>query len=495
MNNCVATNEFEQNTATVRVYIRTYGCQMNVLDSQIIHGLLAHDGFDCVANEEEADVILFNTCSVRDLSERKVLGKLGMLQHTRKRRPERVFGVCGCMAQRAGERLIEKNPHIDFVCGTRARNMIPALVKSALHRRVTEATETRHNTAHLARLHAACSATDTPFARCATAPPDLRVVIDDTGAVDERYAYRSRPWSAFVEIMRGCSNHCSYCVVPSARGPEVSRPAHEIITEIEELAATGCVEVTLLGQNVNSYGKDRVGETPFPALLRAVAAVSGIERVRFLTSNPHDISPELIEAMASTPEVCHHLHFPLQSGSDTILRAMNRRYTRAEYLALVERIRTAVPDCAFSSDFIVGFPGETDQDFAATHAAMEEIQYASAFIFKYSPRAGTPAAAWEDDVPREVKEARHATLLACQNAHTAAHHAAHVGSVQKVLVDGVSARNDAMLQGRTDRYFNVVFAGDPSCIGTFVPVEITDHTPLTLYGELVTCAHEEPCMR
>lgn len=478
------THEYAHEDASVRVFIRTYGCQMNVLDSRIMRGLLRDNGFMCVENEDDADVFLFNTCSVRDLSERKVLGKLGMLTHTRKRRPEIVLGVCGCMAQLAGERIIEKNPHVDFVCGTRARNTLPGLIKHAIQKRIHKAKETKHNTEHLNRLRAACSAVDTLFAHCPTYSHS-RVVIDDTGIVDERCAIRPHPWSAFVEIVRGCSNFCTYCVVPYARGPEISRPADDILDEIRYQAATGCKEVTLLGQNVNSYGKDAPKECSFPELLERVAAIDGIERVRFLTSNPQDISSALIDAMASSGKICRHIHFPLQSGSNTILKKMNRKYTREEYLATVDALRTAMPDIAFSSDFIVGFPGETDADFAATRDAMETVRYASAFLFKYSPRPGTVAADLVDDVPDDVKAARHAELLKLQNAHTEEHHAAMKGSIVRVLVEGTSKRNEEMLQGRSERYFNVVFPGGKEDIGHFVDARITDYTALTLYGEKV----------
>jgi len=469
--------------AGVRVHLRTYGCQMNVLDSQIIAGLLAASGFLLVNDEHHADALLFNTCSVRDLSERKVLGKLGQLRHARSRRPELVLGLCGCMAELSGARLLEKHPHLDFVCGTNARGRIPALLRAALQRRLAAAPVTRHNALHLQRLRAALPLLAVPVCdddlRCATgtATPE---------SLDERIARRPHPWQAFVEIMRGCSNFCSYCVVPHARGPEVSRPMHDILHELSELAAHGCIEVTLLGQNVNSYGKDRDGRAAFPELLRRAAAIPGLRWIRFLTSNPHDISDELIDTIASSPKICHHIHFPLQSGSDRILRAMNRKYTCADYLDKIARLRAAAPDMAFSSDFIVGFPSETDDDFAATRAAMESVQFASAFIFKYSPRPGTAAAALPDDVPRSIKEARHQKLLALQSSHTLLAHQQHIGAVHDVLIEGPSKRNAAMLQGRTARFFNVVLPGPPDWAGSIRPVRITHVTPLTMYGQPLT---------
>ncbi len=466
------------------IHLRTYGCQMNVLDSQIIEGMLSALGYVMTADESAADAVLFNTCSVRDLSERKVLGKLGTLRHTRKRRPELVLGVCGCMAELSGERLLTKNPHVDFVCGTRMRHCIPELLHAAFIRRLQDAALTKHNKDHLVRLREAFNASREVFADQAVLPPLVAVGANQAEALDERIALRPHPWQAFVEIIRGCSNFCSYCVVPHARGPEVSRLPLDISSEIRELAAQGCSEITLLGQNVNSYGIDLPdSQTTFADLLRMVQDIDGIRWIRFVTSNPHDISADLIRAIAECTKVCHQIHFPLQSGSDRILKLMNRKYTRAEYLEKINALRAVVPDMAFSSDFIVGFPSETDQDFAATRGAMEEVRFASSFIFKYSPRSNTTAAEMNDDVPVDVKKAWHQELLALQNRITHELYKDQVGHTCTVLVEGVSKRNPAMLQGRTSDYFNVVFPGDRKLTGTFVPVKLLRATPLTIYGE------------
>ena len=464
--------------APVNVHLRTYGCQMNVLDSQIVAGMLVAHGFTVVEDAEAADAVLFNTCSVRDVSERKVLGKLGELRIARARRPELVLGVLGCMAELSGPRLLEKNPHVDFACGTNARSRIPALLRDAFVRRVAGAKTTRHNARHLDRLRTAFgNAVDAGGTRIATG----------TGvpeALDERVAIRPHPWHAFVEIMRGCSNYCSYCVVPYARGAETSRPHGDILDEISRLAAAGVMEVTLLGQNVNSYGRGGArGELSFPDLLRRINAIAGIRWIRFVTSNPQDISDELVAAIAECAKVCNQIHFPLQSGSDRILKLMNRKYTRAGYFQTVDKLRSAVPGMAFSSDFIVGFPGETDKDFALTRMAMEEVRYTSSFLFKYSPRPGTAAAALSDDVPCEVKKARHQELLALQNVLTLEVHQAQIGTEQEVLVEGPSKRNAQTLQGRTARYFNVVLPGDPAWAGTFRRVVFDRATTLTLYGK------------
>ncbi|MCX7002854.1 MAG: MiaB/RimO family radical SAM methylthiotransferase [bacterium] len=466
--------------APVFVHLRTYGCQMNVLDSEILRGLLAARGFVITADEQAADAVLFNTCSVRDMSERKVLGKLGMLTQARTRRPELVLGVLGCMAELNGDELLRRAPQLDFVCGTNQRQHVPDLLYQALCRRVAVAPVTRHNAAQLERLRLALNGHAPP-------EPQARIVIglDAHSTVDERIAVRLQPWRAYVEIMRGCSNFCSYCVVPYARGPEVSRAADDIVAEVEQLVACGCRDVTLLGQNVNSYGKDHgEGSDAFPALLRRLDAIADLCWLRFVTSNPQDISDAMIGALAACKKVCPQIHFPLQSGSDRVLQRMHRRYRCADYLAHVARLRAAVPAMMFSSDFIVGFPGETDADFQATVVAMEQVRFASAFIFKYSPRPRTAAARdFPDDVPTAVKEARHQQLLALQNAHTLAHHQQQVGTRQLVLVDGPSKTNPAMLQGRSAQYFNIVFPGTAQLAGSFAEVCITHATPLTLYGE------------
>ena len=460
---------------------------MNELDSQIISGLLAQHGYVMVEDEAAADALLFNTCSVRDLSERKVLGKLGTLRHGRARRPELVLGVCGCMAELSGERLLRKQPHVDFVCGTNSAGSLPRLLAQAFTRRLASAQQTKHNGAQLERLRRAFQSNGDARAE-ADLPALLAALGFEAGkAVDELVARRPQPWQAFVAVMRGCSNFCSFCVVPHARGPEVSRPADEIVAEIEELAARGCSEVVLLGQNVNSYG--RRGQTPgatFAALLRRVNAIAGIRWIRFLTSNPQDISADLIAAIGSCEKVCHQMHFPLQSGSDRILKLMNRKYTCAEYLGIVEKIRAAAPDMAFSTDIIVGFPTETDEDVADTARAMRAAGFASGYIFKYSPRPGTKAAELADDVPVEVKKARHQTLLALQNELTFKAHQGLVDTTQLVLAEGPSKTDTRMLRGRTATHFNVVFPGAPEYAGRFITVRITRATPLTLYGETST---------
>jgi len=490
--------------STIYVNLRTYGCQMNILDSEIITGLLAKLGYEFVDDETKADAVLFNTCSVRDLSERKVLGKLGSLNLKRKCRPEVVLGVCGCMAELSSNRLLKKNPHIDFACGTRQHGKIPELLANAFIDRISTAEITKHNAEHLERLKNAFAHLEDniprplrvhPLQRGTIPRPSVSSVLSTKIAIgfqqnmliDERTALRSKPWSAFVEIVRGCSNFCTYCVVPYARGPEMSRRPDDIIDEIKDLAQTGCIEITLLGQNVNSYGKDlNDHEITLANLLKEVQKVDGIKRIRFLTSNPQDISDELISAIAECDKICHQIHFPLQSGSDRILKLMKRKYSLAEYMEKVDKLRSAVPDISFSSDFIVGFPGETNEDFKATRAAMEKIRYTSSFLFKYSTRRGTKAADLEDDVPLEIKKARHQELLALQNQTTYEFHKSLVGKTVEVLVEGKSKRNEKNAQGRSRQYFNVVIEDTDLNGGELVNVEITRATKLSLYGKEIT---------
>ncbi|MCK5852044.1 tRNA (N6-isopentenyl adenosine(37)-C2)-methylthiotransferase MiaB [bacterium] len=502
----------------VFVHLRTYGCQMNILDSEIITGMLVDLGYTIVDDETKADAVIFNTCSVRDLSERKVLGKIGSLNLKRKCRPEVVLGVCGCMAELSSDRLLKKNPHIDFACGTRQHGKIPELLSTAIINRTATAEITKHNAEHLERLEKAFCDSGNNIPRPLRGRPLQRGTIPHSSGtvssvssvqlskdgispnkqsariavgfqnntlIDERVALRSKPWSAFVEIVRGCSNFCTYCVVPYARGPEISRQPEDIVNEINELAKNGCIEITLLGQNVNSYGKDLNNpEITLANLLREIQNIDGIKRLRFLTSNPQDISDDLISTIAECDKICHQIHFPLQSGSDRILKLMKRKYSLTEYMEKINKLRAAVPDISFSSDFIVGFPGETDEDFIATLEAMEKIRYTSAFLFKYSTRRGTKAADLEDDVPLELKKARHQELLSLQNQTTYEFHKSLVGKTIDVLIEGKSKRNIENAQGRSRQFFNVVVEDVDLHGGELVNVEITRATKLSIYGKL-----------
>ena len=400
------------------VYLQTYGCQMNERDSEEILGMLVAQGYAVVEREEEADVILLNTCSVRAHAEERAFGKMGLMQKLKRERPGLVLGILGCMAKAQREEVFRRLPQVDLVAGPAEIYDLPELLAGVAERR------------QQGRLGAS--------ARVLAIDRKVRP-LDRRPATD----YRAGGITAFVTIMEGCDKKCAYCIVPTTRGQEVSRPIEEILDEIQQLARAGYRQVTLLGQNVNSYGKRfpdgtgwvgpgrrrallQLGDRPeaavadaprlvdFPALLRAIDAKTSIERVRFTTSHPFDAHEELFRAMAECRSVCEYLHLPVQSGSDRILRAMRRGYTVESYLAQIARLRALVPHVALSTDIIVGFPGETEADFEATRALMDRVRYDSAFVFKYSPRPGTEAAGWIDDVPQTVKERRNQAILELQ---------------------------------------------------------------------------------
>ena len=447
----------------MRFILHTYGCQMNVRDSEAVTSLLEAAGHTPVHTESEADLIVVNSCSVRGKAEDKALGKLGLLCATKRERPDRIVGLMGCMAQRLGADLFKRVPKLDFAVGTRRCGAIPRMVARVL------AGETA--------IHEISSPEETP---------DILDTHAESGS------------SAFVTILLGCNRRCSYCIVPDVRGPEYSRPAREILAEIESLVRNQVSEVTLLGQSVMNYGRTHAvwddadrsstgGYTePFARLLEAVAMLPGIKRIRFTSGHPSGITEQLVRACSTLPQVCHHLHLPVQSGSDRILRLMRRGYTRADYLEAVYRLRTAMPDFALTTDVIVGFPGETVSDFEATRSLMNEAAFDNAFIFKYSPRPGTPAADMEDDVPEQEKMRRNQVLLEDQDVCGFAANQRLVGSIQEVLAEGPSLRNADRWAGRSAGNKIVVF--DPVAglqPGTLVRIRITRAAPQTLYGDLV----------
>ncbi|MCX6339929.1 MAG: tRNA (N6-isopentenyl adenosine(37)-C2)-methylthiotransferase MiaB [Candidatus Aureabacteria bacterium] len=431
-----------------KVHLRTYGCQMNEYDSEVIAGLFERDGWVLTDDESQANVILLNTCSVRQHAEDRVWGALFELRERAMREPGLIIGVCGCMAQAKAQEIARRCPHVKVICGTRAFNRLPELVARAAEGRgmVIDIDMSREP--------------------CLAGLPKRR---------------RSR-LKAFVPVMRGCENYCAYCVVPYVRGHEVSRSLKEVLAEVESLAREGCREVMLLGQNVNSY---RAGGVSFSALLREVAAIKGIDRIRFMTSHPKDFSDELIRAMAEVPQVCEHLHLPLQSGSDKTLKVMNRGYTFESYRGLAQKIREAVPEISLSTDILVGFPGETDDDFNQTARALDEIGFDSAFIFKYSDREGTRAYELQPKVGEAVVVQRHAELLKLQEKIGMEKNKKLLGASLEVLVEGYSPRNPERLFGRTGTNKRVVFEGSGDLIGKFVYVIIREATPLTLIGEAV----------
>jgi len=442
---------------TATFFIRTYGCQMNELDSEFIAGDLVEHGLTPAATIEDADVVVLNTCTVRDSAERKAVGLMQLLAHRkRERQPGLVLALCGCVAQAKGEALFDEVPGLDVVCGTRCIHRVPELVQQA--------------------LDAAASGT-----------PVRALAIEEDDLPDLRFeaARRSSRIKAFVSVMRGCDNFCSYCIVPYVRGRETSRPPDRIVSEVRHLVEHGFKEVTLLGQNVNSYGRGLEPAIDFAGLLEQVCAVPDIARLRFVTSHPKDISPRLIEAIGALAPVCEYLHFPAQAGSDTVLDRMNRKYTRGHYLDLVEALRARVPGIALNTDLIVGFPGETDAEFEETVSLVETVRYDCAFVFKYSPRAGTAAASLDDDVPLDVKNARLQRLLALQNDISLEKNRALIGATMEVLVEGPSRRNPKRYAGRTRCNRIAVFEPCPERVGELVEVEVTDTTPHTLHTRLI----------
>jgi tRNA-2-methylthio-N6-dimethylallyladenosine synthase len=422
---------------------------MNELDSEVMKGMLERRGLVRVDDEDTADLLLFNTCSVRDLAERKVLGKIGKLGRSRTDSP--IIGVAGCMANAKKERLLEKLPHIDFVLGTNNIHCLNEVIDEVL----------------------------AEGSRVVRADPTFYQELDYHGA------QRDNPISACVSIIRGCNKHCTYCIVPYTRGPEVSRPMEDIVTECKLLVDRGYREVTLLGQNVNSYGKDHPEwNVLFHDLLARLDAIPSLSRIRFLTSHPVDISRELMEAIRDLPSVCEFVHFPLQAGSNRILKKMHRMYTREEYEEKVQTLRSIVPDVALGTDMIVGFPTETDEEFAETKLAMERIRFSTAFLFAYSPRKGTPASRWVDDVPQNVKEDRLQQLLAVQDIVTHNEMKELLGQTTEVLVENRSIKDGTMLKGRTRSWKNVVFAGDPSLIGSLQQVTLHSFANQTFVGTI-----------
>jgi len=446
----------------MRFTIHTYGCQMNVRDSEAVAAMLAANGHAAAASEDDADIVIVNSCSVRGKAEDKALGKLGLLCATKRDRPGRIVGLMGCMAQRLGEGIFKRIPLLDFSAGTRRCCAIPRLIA-----RVMAGETNIHDVSR---------------------PDDMPDVSD---------AHCGEGFSAFITILLGCNRRCAYCIVPDVRGPEYSRPAAEVIAEITALARHGVCEVTLLGQSVMRYGIANAvwpdgaaspgGLTePFPRLLEVVAAIPGITRIRFTSGHPSGCTAELARAMRLFPNICHHLHLPVQSGSDRILKLMRRGYTRADYLAAVRRLREAMPDFALTTDVIVGFPGETVADFEDTRTLMDEAGFDNAFIFKYSPRPGTPAAAMKDDVPAAEKMRRNQLLLADQDTRGEALNQRLVGSTQEVLVEGPSLRNGKRWAGRSPGNKIVVFdPPDGLRPGTLAHVRITRAAPQTLYGEMM----------
>ncbi len=441
-----------------RYYILTFGCQQNEADSERLGGLATAMGYRLTEHMEEADLILVNTCAIREHAEKKALSIIGSCKHIREKNPELIVGIGGCMVTQEyrADKLKNSYPYVSFTFDTGAVHLLPSLVADALDGR------------------------------------KRRFVHSERFAIAEGLPLaRTSKHMAWLSVMYGCNNFCSYCIVPYVRGRERSRQPENILQEAKMLLADGAKDITLLGQNVNSYGRDfALAESPeatpdFADIVRQVCALEGDFRLRFMTSHPKDASDRLIAAIADCPKVARHFHLPVQSGSDEILRRMNRKYTSAHYRSLIDRLKAAVPDISITSDIIVGFPGETEEDFEATLNMLRYVEYDMLFSFIYSPRPGTPAADYPDKVPHEVSTARFERLLVLQNDISLRRNSRFMDRTVRVLVEGVSKTDETMLTGRGDPVRPIHFAGDTTLIGQFVDVKITNVTPFTLEGTLV----------
>ncbi len=436
---------------TLFALVETFGCQQNVNDSQRIQGMLMEMGYTLTEDRKEADVIIFNTCAVRENAEARVFGNLGALKALKAKKPSLIIGVCGCMIQQEhiAKRIKSKYRHVDMIFGTHTLWKFPELFLGALE--------------HTERVYD----------------------VSGTGVIAEGIPVNYDGGNkAFVSIMYGCNNFCSYCIVPYVRGRERSRLREDILNEIEALAASGVVEVMLLGQNVNSYGKDRGEEDAFASLLRDVCRIDGIERIRFMSSHPKDFSPTLLHTMAEEPKICNQLHLPLQSGSTRVLSEMNRVYTREQYLEIIKLAKELMPDITLTTDIIVGFPTETREDFDDTLSILKEVGYDSIFSFIYSKREGTKAAQWDNVSTEEEIDSRFREMLEVQNKVSLERNKRHEGRIEKVLVEGVSKTDPEMLTARTEGNKIVNFKGDASLTGKFVDVKITKAQTWVLFGEI-----------
>ena len=445
-----------------KFYIKTYGCQMNERDSEQVAHSLIERGYEQVAHENDADVVLLNTCSVRDMADQKALGKMGMMSHIAKRRPEVVFGLLGCMAQARGDSLFKNLPHLDLVVGTQKFHRVAQYVEELVEKKSTRRMD------------------------------DPRLSISDIAeeagsqATIREQQLAPQQATAFVSIMQGCNMHCTFCIVPRTRGTERSRTIEEILREVRGLVARGVKEVTLLGQIVNLYGRHEFphvsGKSPFVQLLETVHAIDGLQRLRFTSPHPIGFRGDLIEALRDLPKLAPHVHLPLQSGSNRILKAMHRPYTAEKYLALVERIRAARAGVAITSDVIVGFPGEEESDYAQTRDLVERIQFDNAFIFRYSPRSDTPAASEANQLSEAVKADRNRDLLAVvdRSAHRANERL--VGREVEILCEGPSRNNAARLMGRTGANKIVVFEDGRNRAGEMMKIRVEQANGFSLYG-------------
>ena len=448
---CSQINEYWHSRGlTPLAYVETYGCQQNEADSERLRGLLIESGYAITDSAEGADAVVMNTCAIREHAEQRVFGNLGALTHTKRRHPEQKIFLCGCMAgqEQVVARIKKSYPHVDGVFSTHHLWQFPQI----LHQVLTTGKRTYFTE-------------------------------DEPGSIIEGLPQqRDSSLKAWVSIMYGCNNFCTYCIVPYVRGRERSRKANDILNECRELVQSGVKDITLLGQNVNSYGKDLEDGIDFSDLLKMIARIPGDFRIRFMTSHPRDASKKLFDTMASSPKIAKQLHLPFQSGSSRVLKAMNRHYDREKYLETVRYAKSVMPDLVLTSDVIVGFPGETREEFEETVSLIQEVRYDSLFTFIFSPRAGTPAASMEDPTPKEEKNRRFDQLCAVQNTISEEIHNAYIGKTMLCLIDGT---DKDLLTARTDGGRLVRFAGSEALIGTFAPIKITGATTWSLSGELI----------
>lgn len=433
-------------------FIETFGCQMNVRDSETIKGWLCEIGYSEASEKDTADFILFNTCCVRDHAEKRLMGNIGALKDLKDAKPGLIIGVCGCMMQQEGvaKKLLKRFPHVSLVFGTNVLHRFPSMLQSVL------------NGERIA-------VTDRAEDAIAEGLPKMRDNLR----------------SAFVNIMYGCDNYCSYCIVPYVRGRERSRRPEDVRSEVASLVNSGITEITLLGQNVNSYGNDGTTGMSFADLLRYISDVPGLKRLRFMSSHPKDLNEDVMQAMASLPNVCHHVHLPVQSGNDEILRRMNRKYTRAHYLSIISRLRALIPDIEFTTDVIVGFPGESEEAFQDTISLIDTVGFAAAFTFAYSPRQGTVAARMENQISESVKKQRLQKLNELQAEKTVENNQKYIGHVGEVLIEGYDCRGEkTMLYGKYQNFKMVYFPGDPSLLNQYVTVKVTQINKNSLLGEM-----------
>lgn len=433
-----------------KYFIITYGCQMNVHESEKIAGMLVDIGYDAASSAEDADVIVFNTCCIRDTAEKRAYGNIGALKPLKKSKPDLSICVVGCMTQQRGgaEALIKKFPFVDIVLGTNSLDKLPIILQEKRNR------------------HARIAVSEDPTV-------DLSVNLP---------IHRTSGTNAWINIMYGCNNFCTYCIVPYVRGRERSRAPEEVIQDVKTVLSEGYREITLLGQNVDSYGGDLKDGTNFASLLRAIDALPGKFRLRFMTSHPKDFNKEVVDIIASSTHICHNIHLPIQSGSDPILKRMNRKYTVEQYLNIIDDIRSKMPDVGITSDIMIGFPGETEEDFSATCDLVSRVRFSNAFTFVYSPRKGTPAAAMEQ-IPADIKKSRITRLVKLQNDITKELSDGYLGGVYEVLIEDVNPKYPGTVCGRTDSGRLVTIKGDSSLIGKFLPIKITKSRSASLFGE------------